>query len=83
VVATSRRTVSPPIRLKNRPPLASEVPSDNCCVRTGIVVSNSPTRLNLLLFRLMLMEKPSTLTSWCRGASLDQWIQEHERRTRG
>jgi len=28
LVAAPRRTVSPPIRLKSRPPLASEVPSD-------------------------------------------------------
>ena len=44
LVATPRRTVSPPITLKKRPPLASEVPSDNCCERTGIVVSNFPLR---------------------------------------
>ena len=56
-IATPRRTVSPPIGLKNRPPLASEVPSDNCCVRTGIVVSNFPLRdLTYCYFDFMLME---------------------------
>src|SRR6266478_4762641 len=61
LVATPRRTASPPIRLKNRPPLASEIRQTTAACVRGSSFRISPYATFLLLFDF---GKPSTLMSW-------------------